>query len=174
MKANRSASLRLFVSTIAIAFTSTAFAGSPRLTQVYPAGGQRGSEIEVELKGNNLADARELLFDTPGLTVAELKPAAENEKNRLKAKIQVAADARRAVLCAGFVSNVSNELVRYCGNTGIDLVVLTSHTRVGASRLLLGGVADDLLRGSAPVLVLKPGEAKTSSLFAPVAEKVGG
>jgi nucleotide-binding universal stress UspA family protein len=81
------------------------------------------------------------------------------------AKVPAPLDARRAVLKAGFVSNVSDELIRYCGNTGIDLVVMTSHTRVGASRLLLGGVADELLRGSAPVLVVKPGEEKTSFLF---------
>lgn len=87
-------------------------------------------------------------------------------------KVQVPADVRRAVLRAGFVSNVTDELVRYCGNTGIDLVVMTSHTRVGASRLLLGGVADELLRGSAPVLVVKPGEARTSSLFTPAGENV--
>jgi len=86
--------------------------------------------------------------------------------------IQGLADTRRTVLSAGFVSNVTDELVRYCGNTGIDLVVITSHTRVGASRLLLGGVADELLRGSAPVLVVKPGEARTSSLFTPVGEQV--
>jgi hypothetical protein len=73
---------------------TAAFAGSPRLLHVNPAGGQRGSEIEVELKGNNLADARELLFDEPGFTVAEIKPAAEKEKNRLKAKIKVAPEAR--------------------------------------------------------------------------------
>jgi nucleotide-binding universal stress UspA family protein len=87
-------------------------------------------------------------------------------------KLPVPADTRRAVLRAGFVSNVSDELVRYCGNTGIELVVITSHTRVGASRLLLGGIADELLRSNAPVLVVKPGEARTSSLFAPVSEKV--
>jgi nucleotide-binding universal stress UspA family protein len=100
--------------------------------------------------------------------------ASAREANAYLSKVPAGVDARRALLRAGFVSNVSDELIRYCGNTGIDLVVMTSHTRVGASRLLLGGVADDLLRGSAPVLVLKPGEAKTSSLFAPVAEKVGG
>jgi len=96
----------------------------------------------------------------------------EHGATKYLSRIDAPANTRRTVLRAAFTSNVSNELVRYCGNTGIDLTVISSHTRVGASRLLLGSVADDLLRGSTPVLVVKPGEAKTSSLFAPVDEKV--
>jgi len=91
----------------------------------------------------------------------------ELDAQRYLAKVDAPAGTQRAVLRAGFISNVSNELIRYCGNTGIDLVVITSHTRAGASRLLLGGIADDLLRGPAPVLILKPGEARSSSLFTP-------
>ena len=96
----------------------------------------------------------------------------EDGATKYLSRVDAPAGTHRAVLRAAFTSNVSNELVRYCGNTGIDLTVISSHTRVGASRLLLGSVADDLLRGSTPVLVVKPGEAKTSSLFAPVDEKV--
>src|SRR4051812_2064479 len=94
MKMTRLAPLCGGISLLAAFFTSAALAGSPRLSHVNPAGGQRGAEIEVELKGNNLADARELLFDGPGFTVSELKPAAENEKNRLKAKIKVAPEVQ--------------------------------------------------------------------------------
>jgi hypothetical protein len=96
-----------FAILLAISLSAPAFAGSPRLTHVHPAGGQRGAEIEVELKGNNLADARELLFDAPGFTVLELKPAAENEKNRLKAKIKIAPEVQlgehtfRAITASG-------------------------------------------------------------------------
>src|SRR4030095_2401975 len=88
------ASRTLSRSITALALRVTAFGGSPRLTHVNPGAGQRGAEIERERKGNNLADARELLFDTPGFNVVELKPAEEKEKNRLKAKIQIAPDAR--------------------------------------------------------------------------------
>jgi nucleotide-binding universal stress UspA family protein len=106
----------------------------------------------------------------PALPFENMDRLAEEAQAYL-ARTDAPPDTRHAVLRAGYVSNVADELIRYCGNTGIDLVVLSSHTRVGASRLLLGSVADDLLRGSAPVLVLKPGEAKTSSLFAPAGEK---
>jgi nucleotide-binding universal stress UspA family protein len=106
----------------------------------------------------------------PVLPFDDLDRLAEEARAYL-AKVEAPPDTHRAVLRAGYISNVSDELVRYCGNTGIDLVVISSHTRVGASRLLLGSVADNLLRGPAPVLVVKPGEARTSSLFTPVGEK---
>jgi len=64
-------------------------AGSPRLSHVYPAGGQRGAEIEFACSGSNLADARELLFDSPGFKVVEFKAPDEKEK-RLRAKVAIA------------------------------------------------------------------------------------
>jgi hypothetical protein len=79
--------------TALLCLAATVLAGSPRLLHVHPAGGQRGTEVEIELKGNNLADARELLFDEPGFTLVELKPN-EKEKNRATAKIKVAPEAR--------------------------------------------------------------------------------
>lgn len=86
---------RILSSSIAaLVLSTTALGGSPRLTHVNPGAGPRGGEIELELKGNSLADARELLFDTPGFTVTELKTPDEKEKNRLKAKIQIAPDTR--------------------------------------------------------------------------------
>jgi hypothetical protein len=77
-----------------LGFGASAFGGSPRLIHVTPGAAPRGGEIELELKGSNLADARELLFDTPGFRVIELKEEGEKEKKHLKAKIQVAPDVR--------------------------------------------------------------------------------
>ena len=64
-------------------------AGSPRVTHLYPSGGQRGTEIEVTCSGSNLDDARGLLFDgqkfdaTPGTA----------EKGKFKVKIKIPGDA---------------------------------------------------------------------------------
>jgi hypothetical protein len=88
------ASRILSSSITALTLTVSALGGSPRLTHVNPGAGPRGGEIELDLKGNNLADVRELLFDSPGFNVTELKAPDEKEKNRLKAKIQIAPDAR--------------------------------------------------------------------------------
>jgi hypothetical protein len=55
-----------------------------------PRGGQRGTEIELTLAGDRLADAKEILFYQPGLTVKKL--AAPNPQ-QLKVQLAVAADA---------------------------------------------------------------------------------
>ncbi len=68
----------------------SAFAGSPRVNHTFPAVGQRGTEIEVECKGGNLADAKSLLFDAPGFETTIVKA----EAGKLTAKIKIPADAR--------------------------------------------------------------------------------
>jgi len=69
---------------------SSALAGSPRVSYMYPGGAQRGTEIAVTCAGQNLEDAKGFLFDEPGFT-SEL---VSNEKNTFHAKIKVPADAR--------------------------------------------------------------------------------
>ena len=76
---------------LACAWSTSTFAGSPRLTHTYPAAGQRGTEIEVTCSGGNLADAKGLLFDTPGL---ECTAVTAPEGGKFKAKIKIAADAK--------------------------------------------------------------------------------
>ena len=65
-------------------------AGSPRVSQVFPAAGQRGSEIEVTCKGGNLEDAKTMLFDSAGFECTAVKA----EKASFVAKVKVAADVR--------------------------------------------------------------------------------
>ncbi len=74
----------------ACVLTATSFAGSPRLTNTYPATGQRGAEIEVTCSGTNLADAKGFLFDEPGFEASVVSAAAGS----FKAKIKVPATAR--------------------------------------------------------------------------------
>lgn len=77
--------------TILCLLSITAFAGTPRLTHLTPAAGQRGGEVEITMTGANLSDPRELLFDEPdSFSVVEIKA----EGNRPKAKIKIAPDAR--------------------------------------------------------------------------------
>ena len=49
-----------------------AAAASPRLTDVLPTGGTRGTEVAVTFAGSRLADAQELLVYRPGITVKAL------------------------------------------------------------------------------------------------------
>lgn len=69
---------------------ATVCAVEPRLGNILPAGGQRGTEVEVEFSGQRLADAQEVVFYSPGISVASFTP----ETNRVKATLKLAADCR--------------------------------------------------------------------------------
>jgi hypothetical protein len=77
---------------VLIVFSSTlASASSPALSAVRPLGGQRGTELEINLTGDRLQDAKEILFYQPGITVTKI--AAVNNQ-AVKATIKIAPDAR--------------------------------------------------------------------------------
>jgi nucleotide-binding universal stress UspA family protein len=57
----------------------------------------------------------------------------------------------------------SDQLLKVIDAERIDLVVMTSHTRKGPARAILGSVADRMLHGSAPVLLIRPPAARASA-----------
>ena len=67
------------------------WAASPQCNRIVPTGGQRGTEIEVQLIGARLGDSPQLLFFEPGLSVTSIQPA---DANTVKAKIAIAPDCR--------------------------------------------------------------------------------
>jgi hypothetical protein len=69
----------------------TAFGASPNLGAILPRGAQRGTEIQVTLNGNNLADAQELIAYYPGITVAKFEPV---NNTQAKATLKIAPDCR--------------------------------------------------------------------------------
>ena len=74
----------------ALAVSSAAYAASPSLDQVVPRGAQRGSEVDVTLRGGRLADAQEVFVYQPGITVTDVKPESAAS---VKCKFKIAADA---------------------------------------------------------------------------------
>ena len=74
----------------AFALAAVAQAASPTLSRIVPAGGQRGTEVEVVCEGTRLEDARGLVFYGRGL---EVTGVAEAAAGKFKAKIKIAADA---------------------------------------------------------------------------------
>ena len=78
---------------IAIVATMVAGAGAlaaePEISLIEPAGMQRGTEADVFIRGDRLADAKELLFAEQGLSVIQITP--EGGKT-LKVRIAAAAD----------------------------------------------------------------------------------
>ena len=60
------------------------------LKSILPRGGQRGTEVEVRLKGTRLEGARDLIIEPGGIEVRSLEV---NEKGRVDAVLAIAPDA---------------------------------------------------------------------------------
>lgn len=58
---------------------SSALAVAPNFTAIAPAGGQRGTSVEVTLRGDRLADAQDIFFYTPGITLEKISGAKDKE-----------------------------------------------------------------------------------------------
>lgn len=67
-----------------------AWAADPQLSLIEPAGAQRGTETQILLRGQRLADAQEILWYGPGVTVSTLKPNAQGRS--VEATLRIAAD----------------------------------------------------------------------------------
>jgi nucleotide-binding universal stress UspA family protein len=61
------------------------------------------------------------------------------------------------------VGAAAGQLEEYVAAQEIELVVMTSHGRGGILRTALGSVADRMLGGQAPVVVVKPQEPAPGS-----------
>jgi hypothetical protein len=72
---------------------SIAVAGavSPSLTSISPLGAQRGTELEIFLKGDRLDDAKEVMLYFPGIEVLKLE---EIKSGQVKVRVKVAPDCR--------------------------------------------------------------------------------
>ena len=66
-------------------------AASPSLTAIRPLGAQRGTEVELNLTGARLADAKEILFYQPGIAVTNLVVVSDAH---VKATVKLAPDCR--------------------------------------------------------------------------------
>ena len=69
-------------------------AASPSLGGIAPYGAQRGTELEVNFNGGNLADAQEIMFYYPGIKVVSLEAVNENT---VKTKLAIAPDCRLGI-----------------------------------------------------------------------------
>lgn len=81
----------------------------------------------------------------------------EMDVTRLLADAAALAGPDVSVTIASAGGDPAEEILRYATLHAIDLVVVGTHGRSGVSRLLLGSVADRVLRGAAcPVLAVPP------------------
>jgi hypothetical protein len=64
---------------------------APTFTAIAPAGGQRGTDVEVTLRGDRLADAQDIFFYTPGITLEKIVEATDRQ---VKVLLKIAPDCR--------------------------------------------------------------------------------
>ena len=70
--------------------------------------------------------------------------------------------------------NPAAEILRAAEESDCDLIVMASHGRTGAKRIMLGSVAETVLRGSrCPVLIVKTPESATESSSTTEAKDAG-
>jgi nucleotide-binding universal stress UspA family protein len=100
------------------------------------------------------------IYGVPEVTMAQvdqdMDQAAKSYLSQLRDKLPK--DMKVALhVVRGFAADALIDLV---ADKDIDLVVMVSHTRGGLSRVALGSVADRMLQGKAPVLLVRPEEAE--------------
>ena len=93
---------------------ASATASSPAIRGMKPAGGQRGTEVEVTITGQRLADARELTFYKPGIEMTKLQAANEGS---VVATLKIA--ARRAARPARLPAPDGDRLSASCGRFSV-------------------------------------------------------
>lgn len=84
----------LLVSSLLVGCSLTAWAVEPNIGQMSPTGVQRGSEVDITFSGSRLADAKQLLFYSPGFEVKSVTP---DKDNKVVAKVAIAADCRLGI-----------------------------------------------------------------------------
>jgi hypothetical protein len=72
-----------------LAAVTTLAAPSPKLANVLPTGGQRGTEIELSFTGDRLQDTEEIIFHEPGIQMVKLLSATNKT---VKAQVRIAPD----------------------------------------------------------------------------------
>ncbi len=97
-----------------------ALGANPSISNIAPVGAKRGTEVEVQINGQRIGDAQELLLYYPGITVKKVEPIKDKagtvNDNSFKAVLAIAPDCR-----------LGNHAVRVRTATGLtDMPVLFS------------------------------------------------
>jgi nucleotide-binding universal stress UspA family protein len=95
----------------------------------------------------------------PGSADEWLSASEERAETVLNEAAETAAEAGRSVTTESVIGRPAQTIVEYVDEHDIDHVVIGSHGREGLSRVLLGSVAETVVRrASVPVTVARPRE----------------
>ena len=78
----------IFFSIVTAIFSMAAVSleATPDVRVVFPVGGQKGKELTITLRGNNLVEPKDLMFYHPGIEVIELKSV---DRTKMTAKLRI-------------------------------------------------------------------------------------
>ena len=102
------------------------------------------------------------LTSTPGFAAGLALPTYIDEsradaEKRLAGVLDSKWSAGRKVIQSVVKGSPKQEIVRYAGKANIDLIVLSTHGRTGLSHVMLGSVAETVVRTApCPVLTVRP------------------
>jgi nucleotide-binding universal stress UspA family protein len=105
-----------------------------------------------------------------GLHVLHVVTSEEHEVARLLAAAAAEAPAEVPVTVASTGGDPADEIVRYAGRHPIELIVVGTHGRTGVSRLLLGSVAERVVRTAARPVLTVPAALAPALLAVPEPE----
>lgn len=104
------------------------------------------------------------IYGIPDVAVAQVDEDLEKAANDYLTRIRDSLATKRRVETEVLRGAPADALIDLIEAERIDLVVMASHTRGGIGRAMLGSVADRLLQGAAPVLLIRPEEVAPSKI----------
>ncbi len=104
--------------------------------------------------------------------IEELKNYKKKLKEQLKSIAESKLNLADEVDIVILQGNPYKEIIKFSIENGVGLIVVASHGRTGFSHILMGSVAEKIVRYSpVPVLTVKPGEVTSSFLTRDDVEK---
>ncbi|MFU8868047.1 universal stress protein [Natronococcus sp.] len=95
-------------------------------------------------------------FEGPGISPPVTEKAREYADELLEPARELAADRGRELETEVLAGKPDDRIVEYAEDEGCDVIVVGSHGREGISRVLLGSVAENVVRRSPmPVVVVR-------------------
>jgi nucleotide-binding universal stress UspA family protein len=80
----------------------------------------------------------------------------DHAEDALRAQLKSESDTYNQIDVAVAIGDPGHEIADFASNVGADIIVLPCHGRTGLKRLLIGSVAERVVRlAHCPVLVLK-------------------
>jgi nucleotide-binding universal stress UspA family protein len=130
--------------------------GSPIAAHAADVGIELARSLGGEVALIHVVDPAQNWAPESGVPAAELIKLAEQDGKRLLADIHPRATLQAPPLEFVQVGKPATEIVKAAKDWPADIIVIASHGRGGISRLLLGSVAEGVMRhASCPVLVVR-------------------